>query len=126
MLNNKSNKHFKISNKKEEIPESTQAGRDFHASVKEIFVKNPELINGEQITVTDKCVGCGICTNVCPRGLFYIEDKKLKETIVVQTVTKGVEKKRKMKNTKIEWLEKIPFEWKECRIKMLFSQLEKR
>ena len=43
--------------------------------------------------------------------------KKLKETIVVQTVTKGVEKKRKMKNTKIEWLEKIPFEWKECRIK---------
>lgn len=43
--------------------------------------------------------------------------KKLKETIVVQTVTRGVEKKRKMKNTKIEWLEKIPFEWEECRIK---------
>ena len=43
--------------------------------------------------------------------------KKLKETIVVQTVTRGVEKKRKIKNTKIEWLEKIPFEWEECRIK---------
>lgn len=67
-----------IQNKKEEIPESTQAGRDFHASAKEIFAKNPELINGEQITVTDKCVGCGICTKVCPRGLFYIEDKKAK------------------------------------------------
>ena len=67
-----------IQNKKEEIPEATQAGRDFHASAKEIFAKNPELINGEQITVTDKCVGCGICTKVCPRGLFYIEDKKAK------------------------------------------------
>ena len=67
-----------IQNKKEEIPKATQAGRDFHASAKEIFVKNPELINGEQITVTDKCVGCGICTKVCPRGLFYIEDKKAK------------------------------------------------
>ena len=67
-----------IQNKKEEIPEATQAGRDFHASAKEIFAKNPKLINGEQITVTDKCVGCGICTKVCPRGLFYIEDKKAK------------------------------------------------
>ena len=28
--------------------------------------------------VTDKCVGCAICTKVCPRGLFYIEDKKAK------------------------------------------------
>lgn len=43
--------------------------------------------------------------------------KKLKETMVVQTVTRGIEKKRKMKNTKIEWIEKIPFDWKECRIK---------
>ena len=67
-----------IQNKKEEIPEATQAGRDFHASAKEIFAKNPEIINGEQITVTDKCVGCGICTKVCPRGLFYVEDKKAK------------------------------------------------
>ena len=45
---------------------------------KEIFAKNPELINGEQITVTDKCVGCGICTKVCPRGLFYVENNKAK------------------------------------------------
>ena len=28
--------------------------------------------------VTDKCVGCAICTKVCPRSLFYIEDKKAK------------------------------------------------
>ncbi len=45
------------------------------------------------------------------------EYKKLKETLVIQTVTKGIDKRKKMKNTKIEWLEQIPFEWKECRIK---------
>ena len=42
-------------------------------------MKNPELINGEQITVTDKCVGSGICTNVCPRGLSILKIKRLKE-----------------------------------------------
>ena len=57
-----------IQNKKQEIPEATQAGRDFHASAKEIFAKNPELINGEQITVTDKCVGCGRCYISCYDG----------------------------------------------------------
>ena len=43
--------------------------------------------------------------------------KKMKETLVIQTVTKGIYSKRKMKNTNIEWLEEIPFDWKECRIK---------
>ena len=61
-----------IQNKKEEIPKATQAGRDFHASAKEIFAKNPELINGEQITVTDKCVGCGICTKGLSKRSYSI------------------------------------------------------
>ena len=67
-----------VAERKKEIPEATRAGRDFHASAKKIFAENPELINGEQITVTDRCVGCGICMQVCPRGLFYIEDNKAK------------------------------------------------
>ncbi|MBE5705995.1 4Fe-4S dicluster domain-containing protein [Coprobacillus sp. AM29-13] len=37
-----------------------------------------QFINGEQITVTDKCVGCGICTKVCPRGLLYVENNRAK------------------------------------------------
>lgn len=37
----------------------------------------PEMTDGTQITVTDACIGCGICTKVCPLGRFYIgEDKK--------------------------------------------------
>lgn len=64
--------------RKKEIPEANEAGREFHARAAKIFAENPELINGEQITVTDKCIGCGICTRVCPIGNFYVEDKKAK------------------------------------------------
>lgn len=64
--------------RKKEIPEASQESRDFHAKAAKIFAENPGLINGEQITVTDKCIGCGICTKVCPVGRFYIEDGKAK------------------------------------------------
>ncbi|MEG0593056.1 MAG: EFR1 family ferrodoxin, partial [Coprobacillus sp.] len=67
-----------VRNRKKEIPEADQAAKDFHAKAAKIFADNPGLINGEQITVTDKCIGCGICTKVCPVGNFYIEDKKAK------------------------------------------------
>lgn len=67
-----------VKNRKKEIPEANQAAKDFHAKAAKIFAENPGLINGEQITVTDKCIGCGICTKVCPVGNFYIEDKQAK------------------------------------------------
>lgn len=61
-----------------EIPVASQEGRDFHARAKKIFTDNPGLINGEQITVTEKCIGCGLCVRVCPVGRFYLEDGKAK------------------------------------------------
>lgn len=36
------------------------------------FSAHPELNDGSAITVTDKCVGCGICVKVCPIGNFYL------------------------------------------------------
>lgn len=67
-----------VKDRKKEIPVADEAGRDFHARAAKIFAENPSLINGEQITVTDTCIGCGICTKVCPVGNFYIEDKHAK------------------------------------------------
>lgn len=64
-----------IKARKNEIPEASQESRDFHARAAKIFADNPALINGEQITVTDQCIGCGICTKVCPIANFYIMNK---------------------------------------------------
>jgi ferredoxin len=36
----------------------------------------PKFNSGEQITITDKCIGCGVCTKVCPIGNFTIKDGK--------------------------------------------------
>jgi len=72
-----------VKERKKEIPEASQEGRDFHARAAKIFADNPSIINGEQITITEKCVGCGICVRVCPVGNIYIEDgiaKRKKET----------------------------------------------
>ena len=47
------------------------------AMVSERNCRWPEMTDGTQITVTDKCVGCGICSKVCPLGRFYVgEDKR--------------------------------------------------
>jgi len=65
-----------IKNKKHFIKEADQGQRDFFASATKIFAENPNLINGDQITVKDNCIGCGICTQVCPLGRFSIVDGK--------------------------------------------------
>lgn len=67
-----------VQERKKEIPVASQEGRDFHAKASKIFAENPEIINGEQITVTTKCIGCGMCVKVCPIGNFYIADKNAK------------------------------------------------
>lgn len=64
--------------RKKEIPVASQESRDFHQRAAKIFAENPSLINGEQIKVTDKCVGCGICVRVCPIANFYVENGKAK------------------------------------------------
>lgn len=46
---------------------------------REILTQFPELFpvrSEDLLTVTDRCVGCGICSQVCPRGNFHIVDKR--------------------------------------------------
>lgn len=49
------------------------------------------------------------------------EYKKLKQAVITQAVTKGVRGNREMKNSTVKWIEKIPVDWKEQRIKTLFD-----
>lgn len=53
------------------------------------------------------------------------EYKALKQSIITEAVTKGVRGKRPMKDSGIEWIEKIPSTWHECRIKNAIFPREK-
>lgn len=53
------------------------------------------------------------------------DNKSLKRAFVIQAVTQGVRKNRIMKPCSIEWLDRIPAEWEECRIKNVISPREK-
>lgn len=57
-----------------EIPEAPEEGRALHAMAAKRNRDNPAINNGEQITVTDACIGCGICAKVCPVGIFSVEN----------------------------------------------------
>ena len=51
------------------------------------------------------------------------EYKKLKQTVITQAVTKGVRGEREMKDSGIEWIGKIPKEWKKNKILRIFSTI---
>ena len=50
------------------------------------------------------------------------EYKALKQSIITEAVTKGVRGERKMKDSGIEWIKEIPYEWESINPKALFSQ----
>lgn len=49
------------------------------------------------------------------------EYKQWKKAIITETVTRGLDKKRKLKASNLEWIEEIPEEWETYRLKSLFS-----
>lgn len=60
----------------------TQMERDMHAGFMAFSGLDPEvgfLKKSEKcFVVTDRCVGCGICTGVCPRGNYSFDNKGIK------------------------------------------------
>lgn len=60
------------------IPQPDQAAKDLYAVASKRFAKHPELTDGEAIIITDRCVGCKICQQVCPIGNIKIIDGKSK------------------------------------------------
>ena len=53
------------------------------------------------------------------------EYKKLKQSVITQAVTKGIRPDRKMKCSETEWIDLIPDDWNECRIKNVITPLQR-
>ena len=49
------------------------------------------------------------------------EYKKLKQSVITQAVTKGIRPGRKMKDSGVEWIGKIPEEWSICKLRHIGS-----
>lgn len=61
---------------------------------------------------------CKYMDSVLEQTRASIEEyKKLRQAVIVKAVTKGVQGERLMKRSQIEWLDTIPENWSECRIK---------
>lgn len=67
-----------IQKRVQSIPSPTKEGIAAYEMVSQRFQEHPELNNGESILMSDRCVGCGICEQVCPIGNIKIEAKKSK------------------------------------------------
>lgn len=65
-----------LKNRKKFIPEPTEEGKQAYASVSKLFSEHPEFNNGEAIIMTERCVGCRICEQVCPIGNIKVENNR--------------------------------------------------
>ncbi len=66
---------------------------------------------------------CAYIDSVVEQTISSIGDyKKLKQAVVTQAVTKGVQGKREMKSSGVEWLGDIPKEWHVYRIANLYDE----
>ena len=59
--------------KKRAIEEVTESDREAHANYQKMVGYLPETIWAD-FEFTDKCIGCGICTKVCPAGCIHLEN----------------------------------------------------
>ncbi len=82
-----------------------------------LLVPTPSL--EEQIRISDYLdEKCQYIDSVLEQTRASIEEyKKLRQAVIVQAVTKGVRGERPKKRSQIEWLDVIPEDWSECRIK---------
>lgn len=63
---------------REFISEVTDEDRAAHRQFLERMSKMPDGSFKNLYRITEKCIGCGICTKVCPTGCFSLEGQKAK------------------------------------------------
>ncbi|MBM6931635.1 4Fe-4S dicluster domain-containing protein [[Clostridium] spiroforme] len=67
-----------IQQKKCFIPKSTKQAQKLYATVAKKMKEHPELNNGKNIIMSDRCEGCTICQQVCPTGNIVLQNRKAK------------------------------------------------
>ncbi|BBF41554.1 ferredoxin [Lachnospiraceae bacterium KM106-2] len=65
-----------IDNKVNFISPVTQEDRDWHQTYLAGRAKMPADAFVHMFHITEDCIGCGICTKVCPSGCYQIKDDK--------------------------------------------------
>lgn len=66
---------------------------------------------------------CAEIDRVLEKTRASIEEyKKLKKAVINKAVTRGIRGKRKLKDSRIDWIKQIPDEWNICNPKALFLQ----
>lgn len=94
--------------------------------IQNIYVPIPPIIEQEKIVtfLNRKCAELDV---VLEKTRTSIEEyKKLKQAIITQAVTKGVQGDRPMKESGIDWASMIPSEWESVNPKALFSQRKEK
>lgn len=64
-----------VAKKRHFIQEVTQEDRNVHDGYLELVIHAPQTIWAD-FQVTDDCIGCGICTKVCPAECIRLENQK--------------------------------------------------
>ena len=88
--------------------------------MKRISIPEPALDEQQRIAdFLDR--KCAEIDSVIEKTKVTIEEyKKLKQSIITESVTKGIRPNRPMKDSGIEWIGEIPAEWNICKIKNQF------
>lgn len=60
--------------KKREIQKASLTEKTVHKMYRKMVKNEPETV-WAAFRVTDECVGCGICTRVCPAGCIHLENQ---------------------------------------------------
>ena len=92
-------------------------------TIKQLWLPLPPL-STQDIIVRNLDATCSRIDDLLTSVHASIEEyKKLKQAVITQAVTKGVRGEREMKDSGIEWIGKIPKEWKKNKILRIFSTI---
>ena len=85
--------------------------------MKKISIPEPALSEQQRISA-HLDIECAKIDDVISKSKATIEEyKKLKQSVITETVTKGIRPNREMKDSGIEWIGEIPKEWEISLIK---------